>query len=179
MRRLILNAIALAAVVWLAACSANPVPEAPEPTDSIVFGHIDMGDAPVQLQGLDIRQYKPPTDKPYWSAGVEKGTFFNWYLDPGSYAMDHFEGIGFVAGRVRFNVPRQLSSMRIVIKKPGVYFLGSYKYKNISTGIFEPDKFDLEQVDSPTERELLTKLIAIVKGTAVEPKLQARLKELQ
>ncbi len=38
MRRPIFNTIALAAAVWLAACSANPVPEAPEPTDSIVFG---------------------------------------------------------------------------------------------------------------------------------------------
>ncbi len=179
MRRLILNTIALAAAVWLAACGANPVPQAPEPTDSIVFGHIDMDDAPVELQGLSIRQYKPPTDKPYWAAGVEKGTFFNWYLDPGSYAVSHFEGFSFGGTRYRFNVPRQLSSMRIVIKKPGVYFLGSYKYKNISTGIFEPDKFDLQQVDSPTERELLTKLIAVAKGTVVESKLRARLKELR
>ena len=42
MRRPILNAIALAAAVWLAGCGANPVPEAPEPTDSIVFGHAVM-----------------------------------------------------------------------------------------------------------------------------------------
>lgn len=42
MRRPILNATALAAAASLAACGANPVPEAPEPTDSIVFGHAVM-----------------------------------------------------------------------------------------------------------------------------------------
>ena len=38
----ILNATALAAAASLAACGANPVPEAPELTDSIVFGHAVM-----------------------------------------------------------------------------------------------------------------------------------------
>ena len=121
----------LGAVVAMAslvvACSANPVPEVPGPNDSIVFGHIDMGDAPTDLDWVSMRQYSPPSKKPYWSFGTEEGTFFNWYLDPGSYGVDSFGGSG---GRTQytFNIPRQMRSLRIVIKKPGIYYLGSYRY---------------------------------------------------
>ena len=122
---------ALAAIATaLAACSTNPVPEVPGPNDSIVFGHIDMGDAPVDLDWVSVRQFSPPSDKPYWSFGTEEGTFYNWYLDPGAYGVQSFGGLG---GRTRysFNIPRRMRSMRIVIKKAGIYYLGSYRYSNI------------------------------------------------
>lgn len=170
--------VLLAAIaLGLAACSVNPVPEPPEPNDSIVYGHIDMDDAPVDLEWVSIRQYSPPTDKPYYSAGVIDGSFYNWYLDAGSYAVDSFGGSGYNS-RYTFNIPRQLTAMRLVIDKPGIHYLGSFRYKDIKTGFFEPGKFDLEQVDTPTEREILERLIKLTKGTVVEPKLRKRLEEL-
>jgi len=165
-------------LVALGACGAKPVPQEMEPGDSIVFGHIDMSDAPVKLDGLWIRQFSPPSKKPFYSAGIKKGTFFNWYMDPGAYAVSHFSGTSFGGTRFRFNIPRQLTSMRIEIKEPGIYYLGAYRFKNIKTGIFEPDQFDLEPVGHPTEKEALEKLLKLVKGTSVEGKLQQRLKEL-
>ena len=41
------------------------------------------------------------------------------------------------------------------IEKPGIYFLGAYKYKSVSTGMFEQSKFAIERVSSPSEGELL------------------------
>lgn len=172
------HVIAIAIALLLsAACSNNPLPEPPGPQDSIVYGYLDMNDAPVDLSWVSMRQFAPPTDEPYWSFGVDKGTFWNTYLDPGAYALESFGGSGFNS-RYTFNVPRQDGSMRIVIDKPGIYYLGAFRYKNIKTGVFEPDKFDLERTDSPSEREVLEKLIVIMKGTVVEPKLQQRLREL-
>lgn len=162
----------------LVACSGAVVPRPQEAQESIVFGHIDMSDAPVGLRWVYIRQYAPPIEAPYWSAGVDDGHYWQWYLKPGSYGLDSFGGSGFNS-EYTFNMPRQSKALRIVIKKPGVYFLGAYKYKPIETGIFEQGKYDLVEVDKPTEADVLRDLLKLVKGTSVEPKLQARLKEVE
>jgi hypothetical protein len=162
----------------LLGCSGAVVPRPQEPQESIVFGHIDMSDAPVSLQWVSIRQYAPPSEAPYWSAGVQDGVYWQWYLKPGSYGVDSFGGSGFNSN-YSFNMPRQSKALRLVIQKPGIYFLGSYKYKPVKTGFFEPGKYDLEESDKPTEAEVLHDLLKLVKGTPVEPKLQARLKEVQ
>lgn len=180
MRRSYLALFALlGSLLLLGACTANPVPEDPEPKDAFVFGHIDMEDAPVGLGWLTIRQFSPKVEEPYYYAGTDSGTFFSWYLDtPGAFAIVNFGGSGYRT-RYTFNVPRQVKDFRFKIKNPGVYYLGSFKYKEVETGFFEGGKFQLEQVKSPTEKELLVKLIELTKGTVVEPKLQARLKELK
>jgi hypothetical protein len=162
----------------LAACSTNPLPEPQGPDDSIVYGYIDMDDAPVDLDWVSFRQYSPPTDRPHYSAGIEDGVFFNTYMSPGSYAVDAFGGSGFNSSYT-FNIPRQDDSMRLVIQRPGMYYLGSFRYKRIKTGFFDPDKFDLERSETPTEREVLERLIEVFKGTAVIPKLQQKLEALK
>ena len=50
----------------------------------------------------------------------------------------------------------------IRIDKPGVYFMGAYKYVNIRTGWFEQDKFKMERTQTPSERELLAQLATIL-----------------
>ena len=40
------------------------------PNNSLVFGYIDMSDAPTKVQGAWLQQLSPPTDKPYWSMGI-------------------------------------------------------------------------------------------------------------
>jgi hypothetical protein len=178
MKRLCFVWLGLAVALGLSACSGAVVPEPIGPNDSIVYGHIDMSDAPVGLQWVSIRQYTPPTDSPYWSAGVRDGTFWQWYLKPGAYGVESFGGSGYNS-QYSFNMPRQAGTMRLIIKEPGIYFLGSYKYKPIKTGFFEQGKYDLEQVKKPTEAEVIQQLLPLVKGTTVEPKLQKRLKEIQ
>ncbi|MDX1487590.1 MAG: hypothetical protein R3268_05270, partial [Acidiferrobacterales bacterium] len=65
-----------------------------------------------------------------------------------------------------------------VIKKQGVYFVGSYKYKKIKTGIFKPNQFDVEKTNSPSEKELLTQLLEYAKHPEWVRLIQNRLKEL-
>ena len=43
---------------------------------------------------------------------------------------------------------------------PGIYFMGAHRYVAHDGGLFAEDKFAMQAVKSPTEKELLTRLIA-------------------
>ena len=48
----------------------------------------------------------------------------------------------------------------IRIQKPGVYFVGAHRYVNhAGKGVFAADKFAMEPAKSPTEKELLQRVI--------------------
>lgn len=151
-------------------------------SNSLVFGYVDMGDAPTKIQGASIMQVSPPTDKPYWGTDVRDGLFYTYYLPPGSYKLASLSGSSFWRGNYRYNFPRQGGEQGVRITQPGIYFLGSYKYKPMKSGFFEPGKFAIERVDSPTEAELLQKILdedKEIKGSAWEEKIRRRLAQLR
>ena len=131
------------------------------PDNSLVFGYIDMSDAPTKVTGAWLRQVSPPTEKPFWSMGVEKGLFYNTFIQPGSYQISSFAGSGFVRGSYEYKFSRQGRNQTSVrINKPGVYFLGSYKYVKIrKKSMFKQAKFSIERVSQPTEAELLRRIL--------------------
>ena len=147
---------------------------------SLVFGYVDMQEAPVSLDWLTIRQVLPKTDKPYWHASTDDGMFWNPHIKGGAYQMDAFGGhSGWRNANYTFSFPRQYAEGgRFKIQKSGIYFLGSYKYKDVKTGIFEPGKFDFERVDSPTERELLERLLKFTESNAWKARINQRIAEL-
>ena len=171
-------------VAIAAGCSSSgPTRDINDPTNSLVFGFVDMGDAPTKVSGASIMQVAPPTDKPYWGMGVKDGMFYNSYLPPGSYRLASLQGSGFWAGEHRYNFPRQGGGDTTVrIDKPGIYFLGSYKYQKVKTGMFEQGKFAIERVAKPTEAELLQKMLdsdAELKNSAWGDKIRQRLARLK
>ncbi len=131
------------------------------PKNSLVFGYIDMSDAPTKLKGAWLRQVAPPTDSPYWSMGIEKGLFYNTFIRPGTYQLSSFAGSSYAKGSYEYNFPRQGRNQTAVkIKKPGIYYLGSYKYVKVRKGgMFKQAKFSIERVDEPTEAELLRRIL--------------------
>ena len=166
-------------VLALGACSGAIVPRPQEAGESIVYGYIDMADAPVNLQWVSIRQYAPPSDAPYWSAGVEQGTYWQWYLKPGSYAVDSFGGSGFNSNYT-FNMPRQSRSLRLVIKKAGIYYLGAFKYKAIAPNLAQaleitPKQYRLDPVTKPSEAAVLQMLLEKVEDDRWKKRIRARL----
>lgn len=153
-----------------------------DPTNSLVFGYIDMGDAPTKISGASIMQVAPPTDKPYWGMDVRNGLLYTYYLPPGSYQLASISGSSFWRGDYRYNFPRQGNEQAVRISKPGIYFLGSYRYKGVKTGWFEGGKFDVERVNTPTEAELLRRILEEdreIKGSAWEAKIRQRLSQLK
>lgn len=170
------------ALALLTACSTGPKRDINDPTNSLVFGYVDMDDAPTGIEYAKLQQVAPANEQGYWSLGVRKGLFYSGYLPPGSYQLSRFGGSGFFAGEHAYNFPRQGNQTALRIEKPGIYFLGSYKYKTEKSGMFEPGKFSMQKVNKPTEAELLKRILddgSGIKDSAWRDKIQARLRQLK
>ncbi len=148
---------------------------------SLVFGYVDMEDAPTNLDWFSIRQVLPKTDQPYWNAAIDEGMFWGSHFKPGAYQMNSFGGFSrWRNTNFSFELPQQYAeNFRFKIdNKPGIYFMGSYKYKDVKTGFFEQGKFDFVAVKSPTERELLERLLKFTDSKTWEARIRKRLQEL-
>jgi hypothetical protein len=167
----------------LAGCaSSGPQRDINDPANSLVFGYVDMAGAPTGVASAWIMQVVPPSDTPYWGLGVTNGLFYNSYLPPGSYQLSKFSGSGFFAGQYEYGFPRQGNQTALRISKPGIYFLGSYKYKKAKSGMFEQGKFSIEKMNKPTEAELLKRILdedSEIKGSTWGNKIRARLAQLK
>jgi len=153
-----------------------------DPTNSLVFGYIDMDDAPTSIAYASIQQVAPPTQEPYWSLAVRKGLFYTAYLPPGSYQLSKFGGSAFFTGEHVYGFPRQGNQTALRIEKPGIYFLGSYKYRDVKSGMFEQGKFSIDAINKPTEADLLRRILdegSGIKDSAWRDRIQARLAKLK
>jgi hypothetical protein len=182
MRHWIWPALA-AALGLLAGCaSGGPERDINDPTNSLVFGYVDMDEAPTGVSYASLMQVAPPTNTPYWGLAVRKGLFYSVYLPPGSYQLSSFGGSGFFAGEHRYNFPRQGNQTALRVTKPGIYFLGSFKYKKASSGVFEQGKFSIDKIAKPTEADLLRRILdegTDIKTSVWNDKIRARLAQLK
>jgi hypothetical protein len=171
------------AVALIAGCASDGHErDLNDPTNSLVFGYIDMDEAPTKISYASIMQVAPPTKTPYWNLAVKKGLFYTAYLPQGSYQMSKFGGTGFLAGEHVYAFPRQGNQTALRIEKPGIYFLGSYKYRDVKTGMFEQPKFSVDNLNKPTEADLLRRILdegSGIKDSAWRDRIQARLAKLK
>lgn len=156
---------------------------------SFVFGYIDMEDADPGLDWVTFQQLAPVAKDPDMPARAKHGIFYLENVAPGSYQVYDFGGRGggfFAKGNlyasypVSFPVSRQSGSMRVRVEKPGVYFLGSYKYVSVKGNRLTMNYvYDLEPLKKPSEREVLERLLPTVKGTKWEGRLSQHLRGLK
>ncbi len=157
------------------------VSEVSSPKASLVFGYLDMDEAPSKLDWVDMKQVHPKIDKPYYHMRLDKGLFYFENVPSGSFQLSGFGGNGgfFSNAFYKYDIPSQTSeNARLIIKNPGIYYMGTFKFKKVKTGFFEKKKFDLEMVNSPGEKELLRQLLPYTEGTQWEKHIQKRLKVL-
>ncbi len=176
----LLLAVTLAAFV--AGCSTTPSLDKPAGTGmSLVFGHIDMDDAPSDLDWVELKRMRPISKEPYLGFWVVDGTFFRGDVPTGTYKFTQFGGhSGWKNATYTYDFPTQgKGEMDRRIDKPGLYYVGSYAYKNISTGLFEPDKFDLIPSKSPNELDLLQKIRPYANDPYWQRMIDKRIKELK
>lgn len=68
----------------------------------------------------------------------------------------------------------------VVIKSPGVYWMGAYKLKKVKTGFFEQGKFDIEPAkDAPSKREILEEILKDIDEPVVAEKIKRELATLK
>lgn len=153
------RALVLFFTICITGCSTAPVSENDE-TLSLVFGYFDMNNAPTKAQWVGLKQYGGK-DAGTYRLSVQDGLFFHVGIEPGSYQVDKFGGSSFWRGEYVYNFGgkgRNATATRL--QKPGVYFLGAYRYVNHSgKGFFDPAQFDMEPVKTPTEKELLERVV--------------------
>ena len=155
-----LRSLALLAVALLAACGGTAPVASDDETLSLVFGYFDMGDAPTKVNWVGLKQYGGK-DAGTYNLAVKDGLFFHIGIEPGSYQVDKFGGSAFLRGDYVYNFgSKGRNTTAIRIQKPGVYFLGAHRYVNhAGKGFFAPDKFDMEPAKSPSEKDLLQRVI--------------------
>jgi hypothetical protein len=151
---------------------------------SLAYGYIDMADAPSPFQLFKVRRVLPRSDDPFVFFATGDNLFYHEALTPGSYQFASFEGISGLAhlgavtllpgGHFVYGMPAQGGGFRVT--ESGLQFLGAYKYKN--AGSFFVKKFDIQASKSPSEREVLEKLLPRVSGTRWEKRVAKRIKEL-
>ena len=162
MRRPILALLGVLVLLVTGCAMQKPV----DPNDahlSLVYGYIDMDDAPSSLGWVWIKLYDGQ-NKGY-AAVTRKGLFFHVGVEPGPYQVERFGRHTTFWSNTEYTYDfgtRGRNETAIRIDKPGVYFMGAYKYVDIPTGWFQQDKFKVERTQTPSERELLTRLVAVL-----------------
>ena len=158
---------ALVLALLLVGCAGTPVDPKDESV-SLLFGYFDMADAPSNLQWVSLKRYGE--NEPVWyDMAVRDGLVFHIGVAPGSYQVEKFGGTGgipFVTSqRYEYNFgTRGRNATALRMQRPGIYFLGAYKYVNQSGGLFRADKFDMQPVQQPSEKELLQRLITLLES---------------
>jgi hypothetical protein len=168
----------------LGACGSSPhLNNAPADKNvSMVYGYIDMEDAPSKLQRVTMKKLKPKTSEPYYHFWVVDGMFFRNNVPPGTYKFTQFGGFsGWKNVDYTYSFPSQgRGGLDRRIRRPGMYYVGSWKYVKIKKkSLFAQDKYDLVRVKSPTEKELLQKMLPYAKHPHWKDMIDARMKKVR
>ncbi len=164
-------------VFSFAVMSCGTSPYLKEPVDenvSLVFGYIDMSEATNYLGSLYMKRLSPSSADPFYGFICVDGMFYLGDIPPGIYKMYEFSG-----GNTIYSLPPQgKMPWDPVIEKPGLYYMGTYTYKNQPSGFFELGKFGFEKSDTPSEKELLEKLLKYAGDTKWKAMIEKRIGEL-
>ena len=172
------------AALLLAACGSSPhLNNAPaDNTVSMVYGYIDMEEAPSKLQSVTMKKLKPKSDAPYYHFWVVDGMFFRNNVPPGTYKFTQFGGFsGWKNTEYTYSFPSQgRGAFDPIIRRPGAYYVGSYKYVKIKKeSFFGQDKYNLVPVKSPSEKELLQKMLPYAKHPHWKGMIEKRMSGLK
>ncbi len=179
---LIVNLLLVTALFY--GCNARLSKMAEEQGSSdtaLLFGYIDMHDAPSNLESVNLRQTQPGSSDPDIPMRADgEGLFYRENIPKGSYELTTFGGRGWTLGCLSFNKERYYYTFpeegfkynKFHLTKTGLVFLGSYKMNKVKR------KYQFVNADSPGEKELLTKLLVYTQGTKWENVIRNRLKQL-
>jgi len=183
MKKFLFFALAVVLAAIISGC-AEPLGVRSSKQASLVYGYLDMSEASSGVSYFDFKQVLPKTDEPYHHAWVSDGVFYD-SLEPGSYSVDGFGGMSglnigccnFGGERCIYTFGSQDNGFRL--KYATMYFMGSYKVKE-SGGWFQESKFEVVPVNSPTETEVLEKILANTeKGSEWEKYIKWKLEQLR
>lgn len=162
--------ISLTLVLSLTGCKGllpKPKFDANDPNSSVVFGYIGIKNMPSEFGWVKIKGLGGEDD--YVTASTYKGAFWHVAVRPGHRYVPSFGGFsghnifgqGDEANVYNFN-KNDRKSLAIKIKKPGVHFMGSYRFS------MSKDKFITQRIKSPSEKKVLKMVLAGLKKESGE-----------
>ena len=174
------TALVLFLSLALGGCGSQQLAKEREDGDrSLVFGYIDAKESNTVFdsfafapnapgkKGEDIEARVAGSDDAFFLENMKSGPYrfsrFVTRLGANSYVQVFPESGPGVRG--------------FKIDKPGLYFVGAYKFRRVRTG-FNEHKFELDLLTSPTQKEVLQKILPYTKGTKWEDLVRKRLSEL-
>ncbi len=185
MLRLLLLVVSMFA---LTACfPAKTVKEMENQDSVLVFGYAYDADGPLDFDWIQLHQ-KTANQVTYVSIRTDnKGLFYGENLPLGDYQINRYGWGGRPVGETGvFGVqsnslffPKEKNPTTVQAKSPGVKFMGSFRYTFTKTGFFSKADRSFERVTSPSEKEVLEKLLKHTKDTRWEAQVKKRLAELK
>lgn len=155
----------------------------------LVVGYLDDSQAPFNLGWGDLKQIRPADEEPYKELRADdEGLFYLENLPVGSYKLVSLEGREkgalstqpWIIGLPEPSSDKAFWRTELRAKKPGVYFLGSYKLKRVKKGgLFSDDKFETIALKKPNEKQVLKKLLKHAKGTKWYKVIKKRIRKLK
>ena len=144
---------------------------------SFVFGYIDLVDGKPTLDWVKMLEVQTGKQAKVHYMRASGWVFYLENVKNGSYRIDSFGGQAlsfFYAGNlfathpVIYSIPRKDQFWRFKIDQPGIYFLGRWKWREVETGFFEADKWDVDKIDKPSPAEMIKAIKPYLKNTQWE-----------
>ncbi|HKI96891.1 MAG TPA: hypothetical protein VKB51_00320 [bacterium] len=158
-----------------------------KPDGAFVFGYIDMKAAKTGLDWAYLKQTEPKVFDPDHTSRAFQNVFYLENLPDGVFRLDGFGGntwsffhkgqYFFATYPVDYNL-QLASKVQVRVDRPGVYFMGAYRYVHHDSGFLGDDTFSLEPISEPTERQVLERILPEAKGGPWEPLLRKHLAQL-
>ncbi|MCK4864365.1 MAG: hypothetical protein KAT06_02970 [Gammaproteobacteria bacterium] len=157
--------ITLVLATVLTGCGGIAFNKPANPNDSLIIGSIDMSEASGEFTHVVMKKIKPASKTPYKWFWVKDNLFFRDDVEKGAYKMDNFKSFsGWTNTEYSYNFPKTggKGEMDIKVRKSGIYYVGSWKFKKVNTGFFKEmigkGKFELIRVKLPSELDILNKI---------------------
>lgn len=160
-----------------------------EEKDSIlIYGYLNDKEAPFTMKWGEVKQVRPVSDEPYKELRSDNnGMFYLENLPTGLYKINTLSGPekGLSQSYWNWEMPspsddKSFARLEMKAKKPGLYFVGSYKIKKVKDGgLFSVDKYETVATKEVSEKQALQKLIKYASGTKWKKIIERRIKKLK
>ncbi|MDT8317060.1 MAG: hypothetical protein RQ824_03580 [bacterium] len=153
------------------------------PKKNLLFSAISIyiKEAPSDFRFITAKRIKPKSETPYFGFFIKDGLFYRTYLPDGLYRFTEFGGFSWRLGGVdvTYQFPTQgKQPWDPLIKVPGIYFIGSYKYVKKDKSLLDIS-YDLVRIKNPSEKELLQRLLKLAVHPSWKDKIEKRIKEIK
>lgn len=158
---------------------------------AMVFGYIHASEGPMYFQWVQLRRIDAAGNEEYYtSRSNEEGLFYAENLPPGRYEIHRMGrdcmplGANAVSngggrGGVVWSLGAGSKSTAMVVRRPGLNYLGSFKFTFVEgKGFFSSDSFTFDRAGTPLEKEVLKRLLPYTQDTRWEGNIKKRIAEL-